>query len=318
MRSSQFQLPDRPIHVYKWEPDEGKPLSGIVQLVHGSCEHAGRYEAFAQYLTGQGLVVYANDHRGHGLSVKNNEDFGYFGERDGWDHMVDDLYKLTGLARREHPGLNVTMLGHSMGSFMARHYAVKYGSAVDGMILSGTAHYGRLLLRLARLIAVWEVWSRGSRFHSTFLYRMTYQSFNHRFQPIRTNQDWLTRDQSIVDRFMADERCGFVFTASGFRDMFDGLLYITKPANISQTPKSLPILLLSGTDDPVGTYGKMVEEAYNAYRTVGVIDVNMKLYEGMRHEILNEIGREQVYADILDWLQAHELRDNDATTISTI
>ncbi|UVI27492.1 alpha/beta hydrolase [Paenibacillus spongiae] len=312
MRSSQFRMLDRPIHVYRWEPDIGVPITGIVQLVHGSCEHAGRYESFAEYLTGRGLVVFANDHRGHGQSAQNSEDFGYFGERDGWALMVDDLHHLTKLVREAYPGKRLTMLGHSMGSFMARHYAVKYGEGLDGLILTGTAHYGRLLLRLARLIAAWEVWSRGSRFKSTFLYRMTYQSFNHRFQPIRTDQDWLSRDQTIVDQFVADEHCGFIFTASGFRDMFDGLLFITDRTNISHTPKSLPTILLSGTDDPVGTYGKMVEEAYHAYRAAGLTDVTMKLYDGMRHEILNEIEREQVYDDIMKWLQAHRLLDQDA------
>ncbi|MFD0710747.1 alpha/beta hydrolase [Paenibacillus sp. GCM10027626] len=309
MRTTLFQLADRPIHVYKWEPDEGKAICGVVQLVHGSCEHAGRYEAFARFLTDQGLAVYANDHLGHGQSAANKEDFGYFGEHGGWTMMIDDLYLLTEVIRRENPNCKLTMLGHSMGSFMARHYAVKYGRHIDGLILSGTAHHGRMLLHMASLIAKWEVWSRGSRFQSKTLFKLSYQSFNRRFQPTRTDQDWLTRDTKIVDQFLADERCGFIFTASGFRDMFEGLLFITDVRNIRQTPAQLPIQLLAGKEDPVGGFGKMVEKSYHAYLTAGMQNVSIKLYDGMRHEILNEIDREQVYADIIGWMKSNQLME---------
>lgn len=302
MKCSHYKLTDNHMYVYKWEPDDGVKTAGIVQLVHGSCEHAGRYERFAHYLAANGFVVYANDHRGHGLTATSEDELGYFGEWNGWSLMVDDLYQVTKLASQEHPQLDIIMLGHSMGSFLARHYAMRYPEELDGLILIGTAHHSRLMLRIGRAIAGLEIRLFGGKHRSTILNRLSYESFNHRFQPSRTKQDWLSRSDAEVDLFIRDERCGFVFTVCGFRDMFDGLLHITNPSNIKQTRSDLPVLLLSGKDDPVGSYGKMVKRAYNCYVKAGLTNVRMKLYDGMRHEILNEIDKEQVYGDIVDWM----------------
>lgn len=304
MRISQFQLPDGSTHVYKWEPEETEKISGIIQIVHGSCEHANRYERFARFLTEHGWIVYANDLRGHGRSVSDRSDLGYFGEQEGWTGMVDDLHKVTELIRREHPHSQIIMIGHSMGSFLARHYAILHGSELAGLILSGTAHYARLTLLAGKWLANRVIRTKGIKHRSTQLYNLTYSSFNRRFRPARTEQDWLSRDQAEVDLFVQDELCGFVFTAGGFRDMFDGLLFITDPNHMVKTPKDLPILMISGTDDPVGNFGKTVKQAYNAYQQAGLTKVRMKLYEGMRHEILNEIGREEVYEDIKEWVTA--------------
>ncbi|CAH1197556.1 Monoacylglycerol lipase [Paenibacillus plantiphilus] len=303
MKCSHYKLSDDHLYVYKWEPDHAMEVIGIIQLVHGSCEHAGRYERFAHFLAAHGYVVYANDHRGHGLTATSDEELGYFGEWNGWSLMVDDLYQVTKLARQEHPHLSIVMLGHSMGSFLARHYAMRYVEELDGLILVGTAHQSRFTLHLAKIIASWEIRALGRKHRSRLLNRLSYESFNHRFQPSRTKQDWLTRSDAEVDQFIRDERCGFVFTANGFRDMFEGLLYITAQNNVNQTRADLPILLLSGGDDPVGSYGKMVKRTVSSYVKAGVTNVQMKLYDGMRHEILNEIDKEQVYNDILIWLK---------------
>ena len=304
MESFQYQCgEDGRIPLYRWEPDDKGSLKGIVQLVHGSCEHAGRYEHFARFLTEQGYVVYANDLRGHGRSVKESEDFGYFGESGGWNAMVNELHDVTCLAREEHPGMKLTMLGHSMGSFLARHYATQYGQELDGLVLSGTAHHSRALLRSARMIAKLQIAAKGSKHRSNLLYKMSYATYNKRLEPSRTALDWLTRDEAVVDQFLQDKWCGFVFTAAGFRDMFEGLLVITDPAQTSKTPKHLPILLISGADDPVGNYGQMVQLTYEQYQQAGILMLQVKLYEGMRHEILNEIGKEEVYRDIAAWIQ---------------
>ncbi|MBW7473120.1 lysophospholipase [Paenibacillus oenotherae] len=302
MKCSHYKLSDDHVYVYKWEPDNGAEVLGIIQLVHGSCEHAGRYERFAQFLTSRGFVVYASDHRGHGLTAAVDGDLGYFGEWNGWSLMVDDLHQVTRLARQEHPQLQLIMLGHSMGSFLARHYAIRYTDELNGLILVGTAHHVRVMLRVARFIANWEIRAFGIRHRSKLLNRLSYESFNHRFQPSRTKQDWLSRNDAEVDLFRQDERCGFVFTAGAFRDMFHGLLFITDQNNINGTRADLPILLLSGKDDPVGSYGKMVKRAFNSYIKAGVSNVQVKLYEGMRHEILNEIDKETVYNDIVVWV----------------
>ncbi|GGD67044.1 alpha/beta fold hydrolase [Paenibacillus nasutitermitis] len=308
MRSTHHQLPVERIHLYKWEPDEGEEVTGIIHLVHGSCEHARRYEHFARYLTDHGLIVYASDLRGHGWSVNKREELGFFGERDGWVGMVEDLRHVTALARAEHPDLKVMLIGHSMGSFLARHYAIVAGEELDGLVLIGTAHQPRILLHLARGIAKWIIRSKGIMYRSHFLNKLSYESFNRKFQPARTMQDWISRDEGEVDRFISDEQCGFVFTAGGFRDMFEGLLFITKTANVLHTPRDLPVALLSGQDDPVGSFGKTVNKACHCYRKAGVKQVELTLYDGMRHEILNEIGREQVYSDILKWLYDRVLK----------
>ncbi|GIP32508.1 alpha/beta hydrolase [Paenibacillus sp. J2TS4] len=302
MRSTQLQWTDNNLHVYKWEPDEGEQAYGVMQIVHGSCEHANRYERFAHFLTERGWIVYASDLRGHGRSVSRKEDLGYFGERDGWNGMVEDLHQVTELIREEHPAMSIFLFGHSMGSFLARHYAIRFGSELAGLILSGTAHHDRISLQAGRLLANREIRRKGIKHRSMLLYKLTYAPFNKRFEPARSVQDWLSRDQAEVDLFLQDELCGFIFTAGGFRDMFDGLLFITDPAKIRLTPSHLPVYFISGQDDPVGRYGKMVQRAYDAYRKAGLSNIEMKLYDGMRHEILNEIGREEVYEDILRWM----------------
>lgn len=290
------------IHLYKWEPDEGD-IKGVIQLVHGSCEHAGRYIDFGEFMTKKGYIVYANDHRGHGKSVKTRDELGYFGENDGWTYMIGDLYEINRMIKKEHSGSKIIMLGHSMGSFLARHFGILHGSEIDGLIATGTAHNPKALLKLGKFLAERDIKKGNIKRRNLFLNRLSYESFNDKFKPNRTKQDWLTRDKEVVDAFLQDELCGYVFTSGGFRDMFDGLLYITDESKIRMTPKELPILLLSGGDDPVGGYGSMVEKAFKCYKEAGIKNIKMKLYHGMRHEILNEIGKKEVYEDILSWIK---------------
>jgi alpha-beta hydrolase superfamily lysophospholipase len=289
-------------HIFMWEPDGNKKVIGVIQIVHGSAEHSKRYTDLANFLTDNGYIVYSSDLRGHGLSVKNKEDLGYFAENKGWSMLVEDIYELTKFIRKEHEGLKLVMLGHSMGSFLARHYAIVHGTEIDGLIATGTAHNPKMLLRLGKVLAKRDIKKNGSRNRSMLLNKMSYDSFSNQFKPIRTKQDWLSRDAAIVDKYRADELCGYVFTSSAFGDMFEGLLFITDRNNIAKTPKNLPILLLSGKNDPVGGNGKMVEKAYKEYKKAGLTSIQMKLYEDMRHEILNEIGKEEVYEDIFTWI----------------
>jgi alpha-beta hydrolase superfamily lysophospholipase len=305
MNGMEFKLKMRDGHesvTYRWEPEVNKQPIGVVQLVHGSCEHSKRYTDFAGYLTSNGYIVYSMDLRGHGLSVQSKEDLGYFAENNGWNMVVEDIYELTRFIKEKHSGLKLIMLGHSMGSFLARHYASVHGNELDGLIATGTAHNSKLLSKLGKFLAERDIKKNGSRNRNMTLNSMSYDSFSNQFKPIRTKQDWLTRDEAIVDKYRSDELCGFVFTSSAFRDMFYGLLFITDKNNISKTPKNLPILLLSGDKDPVGGNGKMVVKAFEEYKNAGLSKVQMKLYKDMRHEILNEIGKEEVYEDILNWV----------------
>lgn len=305
MKSSEFSLIMRDgykIRMYKWEPDDDKDIIGAVQLVHGSCEHSKRYADFANFLTNNGYIVYSSDLRGHGLSATNEEDLGYFGEKNGWSNLIEDLDEVTKFIKKEHPNLKVFMLGHSMGSFLARHYAILYGENINGLIATGTAHNPRFILKFGRFLAERDIKKNGGKHRNELLNKMSYDSFNNQFKPTKTNKDWLSRDEKIVDKYIEDNLCGFVFTSAAFRDMFLGLLFITDSSNIKNTPKDLPILLLSGANDPVGNNGKMVKKAYEEYKKCGIENIQMKLYDSMRHEILNEIEKEKVYKDILSWL----------------
>lgn len=307
MRSMEFTLTMKDgydCYVYRWMPDENVKIVGVIQLIHGSCEHSKRYNDFAKFLTENGYIVYSNDLRGHGFSAKSKEDLGYFGDNNGWNIVVEDLYELSLYIKEKHRGLKLIIIGHSMGSFLARHYAIVHGTEINGIIATGTAHNPKILLKLGRFLAKRDIRKNGFQHRSTLLNKMSYDSFSNQFKPIRTKQDWLTRDENIVNEYIEDDLCGFIFTSSAFKDMFDGLLYITNRKNINKTPKEIPLLLLSCEKDPVGGNGKMVQKACEEYKKAGLKNIQMKLYKDMRHEILNEIGKEEVYKDILNWINS--------------
>lgn len=304
MKSSEFWITmsdGYESYIYKWEPDEKENVKGIFQIIHGSAEHSRRYNEFAEFLTENNYIVYSNDLRGHGFSAKDKETLGYFADEKGWERLVEDIHELTLFIKENHEGQKPILLGHSMGSFLARHYAILFGNEVRGVIATGTAHNPKPILLFGRFLANIDIKKNGHKHKNELLNKMSYDSFNSNFKPARTNKDWLTRDEKIVDEYINDELCGYVFTASGFRDMFEGLMFITSPQNIKRTPKKLPMLLLSGEKDPVGGDGRMVHKAFQQYKMAGIQNIKMKLYKEMRHEILNEVGREEVYEDILKW-----------------
>lgn len=292
------------IELYVYEPHVDLRTRGVIQLVHGSCEHAKRYEPFIDYLIQQGYIVYANDHRGHGQSVSSPEDYGYFGEQNGWQMMVDDLKVINDLIHAHYPDLPIIMLGHSMGSFLARHYAIDYGETINGLILSGTAHHPKMQLIAGKWTSKLAKKIKGSKDRSALIHRLSYGAFNKGIETLRTPSDWICYDEDVVDEFTRDPSCGFVFTNAGFYDLFSGLLYITQFKNISKMPYDLPVLLISGEDDPVGGMGDMVQKTYETMKQAQLTNVKMKLYPNMRHEILNEFDKDLVYQDIIDWLES--------------
>lgn len=296
---------DKELSLYRWESESIENVKGIIQLVHGSCEHAGRYRDFSRFLVENGYIVYANDHRGHGLTAKNEEDLGFIAEKSGWELLVEDVLEVNKLINKEHPNLPIFMIGHSMGSFIARHYAILHGNTISGLILSGTAHNNRLLLRFAIVISDIYIKVYGNRYRSKFINYLTYGAFNRKVSSHRTKYDWICIDEKVVDEYEKDLYCGYIFTSNAFKEMFRGLYYITNFKNIKKTPKNLPILLLSGKKDVVGNEGKMVIKCYEKYKKAGIEDLNIKLYEKMRHEILNEIDKKEVYEDILNWIGKH-------------
>ncbi len=274
----------------------------VIQLAHGMCEYVERYDEFARCLAKAGYIVVANDHRGHGASVDNKTIVhGYFGEKDGYKHMIEDMHSLHKLMKKEYPDLPYILLGHSMGSFLSRLYAEKYGTELDALILSGTGNappsvpFGRVMGKVITSMI-------DPRKPGILFYAMSAGAFNKRFKPARTGSEWLTRDEKKVDEFLAAEASRFTFSYAGYMDLFEMMRLISRKEWAKGIPKALPILFVSGDMDPVGNYGKDIPIIANRLRGAGCNDVTVKLYKDGRHEMLNEINRKEVFEDILDWI----------------
>ena len=291
------------LHVVIWEPDV--PVTAVVQISHGMIEYVRRYDQFAKYLNSFGILVLGNDHLGHGETVKNDDDFGYFCKRNMSETVVEDLYKVTLMAKKYYPDVPYFLLGHSMGSFMVRRYIMTYGDVLDGAIISGTGSQQRYVLNAAKVLASLSQTFKGDRYRSKMLIKLFFSKNNNRISNPRTENDWLTKDETIVDQYNADKFCTFSFTVNGYRTVLDVLTFIQNPKNIDKIPKKLPILFIAGEEDPVGNYGKAVKFVYQTYVHAGIQDVSIKLYENDRHELLNETDKEIVYADLKNWLICH-------------
>ena len=291
------------LHVNRWLPD-GQPRA-VVQIAHGMAEHSDRYARFATALTDAGYAVYADDHRGHKGTAGSHDQEGYFADEHGFETVVDDLAAVTATIRAEQPGLPIVLLGHSMGSFLARAYAASHAhvdGGLAGLVLSGTAGDPGALGVVGQGVAIAQGFLRGRRHTSGLMNTLTFAQYNSRFKPNRTEFDWLSRDPAEVDAYVADEWCGNVFTAGFYADVLGGLRRINTDAHVAQVPLELPVLVLSGDQDPVGDFGKGPTAVAEQFRRAGLDDVTLVLYPGARHEILNEINRDEVTADILAWL----------------
>ncbi|GAA6525918.1 alpha/beta hydrolase [Intrasporangium sp. DVR] len=314
MRSSTHTLvtaDGTPLFVRRWLPDD-EPRA-VVGIAHGMAEHSARYDRFAQRLTRSGYAVYAADHRGHGQTADaSTPDHLYFADKSGFGTVVDDLREVIALARSEQAGLPVFLFGHSMGSFLARAFAIRWGSDLDGLVLAGTSKDQGVVRILGQNIARLQPLVFGRRHRSTFLDSLASGRFNAAFKPNRTPFDWLTRDEAEVDRYISDAECGNLFTTGAWLDQVEGLVWVNRDRNVARVPKDLPILLVSGDQDPVGEMGKGIRWVTAQYERVGVRDVTMRLYPGARHELLNETNRDEVMDDIVGWLD--ERVDTRSTT----
>ncbi len=296
-----FKSNGRDIHTYKWWNEDSED-KGIVQISHGMVEHAGRYDEFAERLTEEGFVVFANDHRGHGETVGACEGIVCFADRDGWRLVVEDMYNLTELIKEDYEGLPFFLFGHSMGSLLSRDYIYRHGEELDGLILSGTSSYPGFKIKILKMIARMQSFIKGGRSESPFLNNMVFGRYNKQFENTKTKFDWLSRDEEEVDEYIKDPECGNVPTVRFFLDLIDGIETVHEKKIIDRTPENLPILLISGDMDPVGNFGEGVEEVRDLYRYAGVTDVSCNLYEGARHELLHETNREEVFEDIIIWM----------------
>ena len=288
------------IHALNCVPDS-KPRA-VVQIAHGIAEHIDRYRPFMEFLADNGFVVAGNDHLGHGKSIRVPEEQGFFAEKDGWWRVVDDMDKLHDIMSNEYPELPYVLFGHSMGSFLTRTYLIKHPDKYDGVILSGTGHQSPALVLGGNAAASVMAKLNGAMGDGTKLDSLAFGTYLSKIENPRTKFDWLSRDAEQVDKYIADPLCGFVGKIGLYRDMMQGIKFITDKKNIAQMNKEKPVYFMSGDGDPVGDYGKGVERAYKAFCDAGLHDVFMRLYPGGRHEMLNETNKEQVYQDILNWL----------------
>lgn len=287
------------LYVAVWECDNPRM---ILQISHGMVEHIDRYDDFARFLTDKGILVIGNDHLGHGYTAKEG-DHGYFG--DGLSAtVVDDLHEVTKYAKETY-GENIPyfLLGHSMGSFMARRYLMTYGDELAGAIISGTGMQPGIVIGFGKLVTSILSKTKGDRYISDFVENTSFGSYNKRIKNLRTKSDWLSRDEENVDKYIANKFCQFRFTINGFRTLMDVLSFIQKKTNVNKIPKKLPIFFIAGEEDPVGNYGKGVRKVFASYQGAGIEDVSIKMYPEDRHEILNEIDKDVVYADVLAWIE---------------
>jgi alpha-beta hydrolase superfamily lysophospholipase len=288
------------IHARICTPD-GVPR-GIVQIAHGIAEHINRYEDFMRFLAENGFVAVGNDHLGHGKSIARLEEQGIFAEKDGWNYVVEDMKKLREQVKEQFPNLPYVFFGHSMGSFLTRTFLILHPDLYDAAILSGTGHQAAALVNGGFLAAELMTKLKGPRSSGQALNDMAFGSYCKRIENPRTPFDWLSRDSETVDKYIADPLCGFVCKTSLYRDMMGGLKFLTSQKNINKMNKDAPIYFMSGAEDPVGDYGAGVETAYKAFCRAGLKDVMIRLYPGGRHEMLNELNRDDVMQDILNWL----------------
>lgn len=305
MKIEEFSFPSSTgvctIHGNSYMPDSD--IKGVLVIHHGMAEHQQRYRAFIEYLVSNSYAVYMYDMANHGKSNQNFAETGYFGNEDGYKALVKDMHIVFSKAREEHPDKRIIVMGHSMGSFIVRCYTAWYNTdSFDGAIYMGTggsnpiAGVGDKMSSAIAKIA-------GRTKKVKLLDTMTFGSYGNRTEK-RTSFDWLTRDSAIVDQYIADDYCGFLFSAQGMND----LVKLNIAANTDDWYKNLstdlPILVVSGAEDPVSEYGKGINEIKDKLANTGHYNATVKLYDGARHEILNEINKQEVYADILAWLDS--------------
>jgi alpha-beta hydrolase superfamily lysophospholipase len=276
-------------------------VKGIVQLSHGMVDFTGRYEALADYLCAEGYVVAGNDHLGHGKSVGDDGDFGYFADKDGVTCILRDLHAMNRILREKFPGIKPVILGHSMGSFLSRLYVERYPNSVSGHIIHGTGG-PMAILPLGKALVNTVILFRGKRHRSSFVKNIAFMGYNSKFPKSEGKNAWLTRDIQRVSSRDADKFTSFTFTVGAYRDLFTMLGSSNSKEWFKNYPTSLRTVIMSGDMDPVGSYGKGPEYIYKRLLVSGAEDISFKIYEGARHELFNETCREQVFADIAKWL----------------
>jgi alpha-beta hydrolase superfamily lysophospholipase len=290
------------IFYYRWPSNKNIVLKGIVQISHGIGEHAGRYHSIANTLQNEGYEVFANDHRIHGKSVKSEDYLGYYDGDDYFSDALNDMRQLTEIIKKTNPNKKIILFGHSMGSLLSREYATRYSEDLAALILSGTASFMKGLGSFGLLSAQFLGKLNGKHRSNELLKNLFISQFNKKFKPNRTRVDWISSDEKQVDLFEADPLRIEDFSLSVFRDILKGSKKTNQDATFEKTPKNLPIFIFSGDKDPVGEMGKGVKKVVKKYKNAGIVNLTLKLYSEGRHEMLNEINKEEVEKDVLNWL----------------
>lgn len=288
------------IHAIEWSPEQ-KPIA-VVQMCHGMVEYIDRYREFAEFLCGHGFYVVGHDHLGHGKSVVGPEKLGYFHEGNGNDFVIGDIHTLRTMSQAKYPDVPYFMLGHSMGSFLLRQYLGTYGMGLSGAMIVGSGDQPDAIIGIAKMICKSMAAFKGWEYRSGFMNQLTIGNYEKKF-----GKAWLSRNPENVKTYNDDPLCGFIFTLNAFYGMFTGISRMNAQEKSGKIPKNLPVLFMSGQEDPVGDYGNGVKKVHRRYLEQGVQDAALKLYPEDRHEILNELDRQTVYQDVLAWLQSKSI-----------
>lgn len=287
------------LHLHIWDEVE-KPI-GLIQIVHGMAEHGARYDLFAKRLNQAGYIVVADDHRGFGKSAINESYLGHLDGETGFHNMIQDEVSVRTYIKENYPNLPYFIFAHSMGSFIVRTFMAQH--QVDGVILSGSGLQPTALLKMGQIITKHRV-KKDDKKRSGFLNKLAFWGYN---KPFNENHrfSWLSRDVAVYEAYEKDPFCGPVVGTSGFfHNLFEVVKVSQQKETLESVPKDLPILLLSGSDDPVGHFGKDTPKIALALEKAGVEDVTYKIYENARHELVNELCKETVFQDVIDWLNA--------------
>ena len=286
-----------------WVPD-GKEIVAYLQILHGMAEYSDRYEKFAAFMNKAGVAVFAADHRGHGGTASEDE-IGWFAEKDGWNRIADDAFEIANFITSRNRTAPTILLGHSMGSFLARTLMVQHPDFYSGVIIMGTACSKGLIGKIGKLICKNQIKKYGQKSPGKKMNALSFGSYNKSIQNPLTDFDWLSRDEAEVAKYVKDPMCGFMCTNGFFYDMLTGIEFANDKNNASLVSKDLPLLIISGECDPVGDMGTGVKKVYSLYKNAGVSDVTLKLIPGARHELLNETDRKDTYVCLLDWIKNH-------------
>lgn len=277
-------------------------IRGVLQLSHGMIDHTERYLALADYLCANGYALAGNHHLGHGKTASTDEDFGFFAQKDGILCLLRDMHQMNRIIRERFPSLPVVLMGHSMGSFLSRLYCQRYPHTVVGHIIHGTGGPHKLMLPLGKTLISIIALFRGKHYRSKFIANLAFAGYNSKFDKSEGEFAWLTRDVALVSGRNDDKYTNFIFTLEGYQELFRMIMASNSKKWFNAYPKSLRTLIMSGDMDPVGQYGKGVKYVYKHLLVAGCTDLSLKLYEGARHELFNETCREEVFRDILDFL----------------